>query len=113
MKTQYVVNRPVHNAYLVRERDRQRWRHVGQVLLCVLPLSAALVSYTWIHLEVIEAGYRIHEMEGALESLADQRRRLEMEASRLKSPSRLEAIAVEHGLRVPDFKQLVFVANPL
>lgn len=112
MKTEYVVSRPVQNAYLVRERDRRRFRDLGLVLACVLPLAAALVSYTWIHLEVLETGYRIHEMERTLEFLTDQRRRLEMEASRLKSPGRLEKIAAENGLRTPEFEQLVFVESP-
>ncbi len=110
MKTSYAVRRPVYNEYLVRERDRRRWREVGLVMLVVLPLAGALLSYTWIHLEERDTGYRIDRMERRLEQLLESERRLRFVAARLQSPERLETIAVERlGLAAPRFDQLLFV----
>lgn len=113
MKTGYALHRPVLNSYLVRERDRRRWREVGAVLLCVLPLAAALLSYTWIHLEVVETGYEIERMERQLEALLDDERRLRLEAARLESPARLEQLATERlGLARPQLGQVLFLEEP-
>ena len=110
MKTDYAIHRPVRNAYLVRERDRRRWREVGLVLLCVVPLASALLSYTWIHLQVLEVGYQIDRMERQLAVVVEDERRLMMETSRLQSPERLEQLASEQlGLVAPSFDQLLFV----
>lgn len=113
MKTEYALHRPVHNTYLVRERSRDRWREVGVVLLCVLPLAVALLSYTWIHLEVVESGYQIVRLERELEELAEVEDRLGMEASELSSPARLERIATERlGLVHPRLDQVLFLEDP-
>ena len=112
MRTAYAVRRPVANTYLVRERDRRRWRELGLVLLAVIPLGLALVFYTWIHLEVVATGYDITVMERELEELLQEERRLRLEASRLASPERVERFAVEQlGLRAPELEQMVFITS--
>ena len=49
MKTGYAIGRAARNTFLVRERDRRRWRDLGIVLLVVVPLGAALLAYAWLH----------------------------------------------------------------
>lgn len=110
MKTGYALRRPVVNAYLVRERDRRRWRELSLVLLVVLPLGLALWGYTWTRLEALRAGYRIHSLERDLRDLEDQLSKLELLASRLSSPALLEQRAREElGLEPPTLEQMVFV----
>jgi len=109
LKGTYVVRRPVVNAYLVRERDRQRFRELFWVLLLVLPVAAGLLVDIWVHLRVIQTGYRINTLESQLEDLAQQERRLRLEASYLSSPQRVEARAVEElGMGEPRPSQLIF-----
>ena len=109
MKGTYVVRRPVVNAYLVRERDRQRFRELFWVMLLVLPVAAGLLLDIWVHLRVIQTGYRINTLESQLEDLAQQERRLRLEASYLSSPQRVEARATEElGMVEPRPSQLIF-----
>lgn len=110
MRTAYVLRRPVRNAYLVRVRDRRRWRDLLVVLATVLPLALALLAYTRIHLEVTEVGYRIGVLERQLKDATERERLLRLEASRLESPERLERLGrQELGLIDPTVDQTLFV----
>lgn len=112
MKSKYAVHRPVVNAYLVRQRDRRRVRELLAVVGALAPLGAALLIYTWVHLEVLGTGYRIEEMERRLHVLQQDERRLRLEASYLAAPERIERRAVEElGLRAPLVDQVVFASE--
>ena len=109
MRGQYVVRRPVPNAYLVRQRDRRRRRELGIVVLTVLPLAAALLSYVWIDVQLLDIGYEIHRLERALTEEQKKERRLLMEASYLSGPERVEERARrELGLEPASLDQVVF-----
>lgn len=110
MKTAYAFHRPVTNAYLVRERGRRRWHDLLRVVLLIVPLGTALFAYTWIHLETLEAGYRIDRLEGQLEKTLTHERRLRLEAARLSSPGRVESLASQQlGMEPPRLDQMIFV----
>lgn len=110
MKTAYAFRRPVDNAYLVRVRDRRRFRDLGVVMVVALPIALALFAYTRVHLQSLEVGYRIGELERRLVEVTETERRLRAEASRLGSPERLERLATEElGLRAPTIDQVIFV----
>jgi cell division protein FtsL len=99
----------VVNTYLVRERDRRRWRELALVLLVVLSLGGGLLSYTWIHLEVTRTGYRIDQREKELAELTRQERQLRLEATYLASPSQIERRAAsELRMQSPALEQVVF-----
>ena len=109
MRNAYALRRPVVNTYLVRERDRRRWRELALVLLVVLSLGGGLLAYTWIHLEVTRTGYRISQREKELTELTRQERELRLEATWLASPSQIEARAVsELHMQPPVLEQVVF-----
>jgi cell division protein FtsL len=112
LKSIYAVHRPVHNAYLVRQRDRRRVRELLLGLVGVLPLAVAFIAYTWIHLEVLRTGYRIDELDRRLHGLQEEERRLRLEASYLASPERIEERAREVlGMSAPAVDQLIFAAE--
>ncbi len=112
MKSIYAVHRPVHNAYLVRQRDRRRVRELLLGLAGVLPLGVAFIAYTWIHLEVLRTGYRIDELDRRLHGLQEEERRLRLESSYLASPERIEERAYEElGMRAPDVDQVIFAGE--
>jgi cell division protein FtsL len=105
----YTVHRPVANEYLVRERDRRRLRELVHVVLVLAPVALALTAFTWTHLQVLDAGYRIAELEGHRHELDRRESRLRLEAAYLASPSLIERRArAELGMRPPALDQLVF-----
>jgi hypothetical protein len=105
----YTVRRPVVNAYLVRERDRRRWRELGLVLAAVFPLGVGLLVYTWQQLETLRVGYRIEALERRAHQLEQVERQLRLEAAYLANPARLaERAGEELGLAAPDVGQLLF-----
>ena len=109
MRSAYAFTRPVVNTYLVRERDRRRVRELALVLLVVVCLGGGLLAYTWIHLEVTRAGYRINELEKELDDAQREERQLRLEASWLASPSLVERRAVgELKMQPPALEQVVF-----
>jgi cell division protein FtsL len=112
MRTSYAVRRSVDNDYLVREQDRRRHRELGRVLLVVLPLGLLLLGYTWVHLEVLDAGFEIRALERRLHELDRQERQLRLDAAYLASPQRVERRAVEElGMAPPRPDQVIFAGS--
>ncbi len=110
MRTAYAINRPVENAWLVRERDRRRMTELLVVLGIVVPLIVGLLGYTWLRHQVIAIGADTKRVEAELLERRNEERRLRLEVSRLESPARIEGVAREDlGLVPPSVEQLVFV----
>jgi cell division protein FtsL len=109
LRNAYAFRRPVANTYLVRERDRRRVRELLVVLGVVVCLGGSLLAYTWIHLEVTRAGYRIDRLERELTELERTERQLRLEAAYLASPTQVERRAVgELHMQPPALEQVVF-----
>ncbi len=112
MRGAYAVGRPVVNAHLVRQRDRRRLRELAWVVAAVVPLGAALLSYTWLQHEMLRVGYRIERLEREKHQLAQVERQLRLEAAYLAQPSRLaQRAADELGLAPATIEQLIFEAE--
>ena len=108
-RSAYAFTRPVVNTYLVRERDRRLLRELALVVLVVVSLGGSLLAYTWMHLEVLDTGYRIVDLERRLRDLGQEERRLHLESAYLASPPRIEERAVkELGMRGPEMDQVIF-----
>ena len=109
MNRSYAYRRPVENSYLVRDRDRRRLRELVLVLAALLPLGVGLITYTWVHTEVIATGYRIRELESALEAEARRLEGLRLEASYLSSPAVVEERAArELAMERPRVERVLF-----
>jgi len=109
LRSAYAFTRPVVNTYLVRERDRRRWRELALVLIVVVCLGGGLLAYTWIHLEGTRTGYRIDALERELMERTREERQLRLEAAYLASPSQIERRASEElGMQAPALEQVVF-----
>ena len=106
---QYSVHRPVANEYLVRERDRRRLRDLAKVALVLAPVALALTAFTWIHLQVLDAGYRIDRLERSLHDLKRRESSLRLEAAYLSNPKLIERRAVDElDMRPPTVDQVLF-----
>jgi len=105
----YAYRRPVDNTFLVRERDRRRWREALLVVAALLPLGVGLLTYTWVHVEVLDAGYRIQDLEGELRVETRLLRQRRLEASYLASPGLIERRAQEElGMVRPSAERMLF-----
>lgn len=101
------------NTYLVRERDRRRWRELGLVLLFVVPVGVALLTYASVHLRVLELGLEITGLERRLDEARDEQSRLRREAAALADPSRVEAETRERlGLQRPSTDRVLYAQEP-
>lgn len=68
------------------------------------------VFYLWSRLEVVRLGYEIAKANKERESLMDDNRRFKLEILSLKSPQRIEAIALDRlGLVYPKGEQVIIV----
>jgi hypothetical protein len=110
VRTGYAIHRPVANTFLVRTRDRgRRLRDLFLVLSLVVPLGTGLLAYTWVHLEVLDTGYRINELEHELRELNRVERQRRLEAAYRASPEQVERRATDElGMRPPTLEQTIF-----
>jgi cell division protein FtsB len=109
MRLQYAVRRPVVNEYLVRERDRRRVRDLLRVVVWVLPVAAALLTYISVHLTVLDRAYQIRVLEQRIKDLTRTERQLRLEAAYLGSPPLIEERAREElGMATPRPDQVLF-----
>ena len=105
----YAVRRPVENAYLVRERDRRRVRELALVVVALAPVVLGVLLNIWIQIEVVRAGYLIHELERRVHGVQQYEKQLRVEASYLASPARVESRAADSlGMEAASIDQLVF-----
>ena len=110
MNRSYAVVRPVANTYLIRERDRRRRRDLLWVAGTLLPVAVGALLYVWLHVEVLRAGYRIHELEQELRVQVEIERQLGLEVAFLQHPGTVEQRATtELGLAAPTVEQLVYI----
>jgi len=113
LTSSYAYHREVENSWLVRERDRRRRREHLRVLLAALPLAAALVGYTWLHVQVLDTGYEIGQLESELRALERQRAELALEAAQRSSLPELERRAEEElGMVAPSAERTLFWTQP-
>lgn len=88
--------------------DQSLWRFCIGVFLMVL----SGVIYTWIHVQVVEVGYDINRLEKMKSQLISENKALRTELALLKSPDRLEKIAMEQlGLQLPNEKQFIYISK--
>ena len=107
---QYAIRRPVENAYLVRQRDRRRVRDLVGVLVVVCLAGCGLLAYTWMHVEILRAGYAATGLEQQLERLMEEERRHRLELSRATRPERIEVRARDElGMAPPVLDQTLFL----
>ena len=92
---EYAIKKDVRNNPIVREvdesRQRELWTSIGVAgfLVFVLLVSA------WQHFELLRHGYQIEEMQRERATEEEAGRRLRLEIDSLRSPRRIEALALE------------------
>ncbi len=106
----YTQKRPIENAHIVRERDRQRLRELFAVLSLGVPLGLFLLLFTWQNIEVIRLGREATRLQAAREELENQNKDRRLEIERLTALGTVESKAISLGLRATDSDRLVRIA---
>jgi cell division protein FtsL len=92
---EYAIKKDVRNNPIVREvdhtRQRELWRSIaiGAFFVLVLLFSA------WQHFELLRHGYQAEELNRARAAEEEAARQLRLEIDTLRSPKRIEALALQ------------------
>ena len=60
----YAQGKSIDNVYLVRERDRRRFRELLAVLSLGIPIGLFLLLFTWQNVEVIRLARQATRLQG-------------------------------------------------
>jgi cell division protein FtsL len=92
---EYAIRKDVRNNPIVREvdeaRQRELWTLVGLAGVSVV----VLLFFAWPHFELIRNGYQIEQLQQERSEQEELTRKLRLEVESLKSPKRIEALAME------------------
>ena len=95
MDFEYAIKKDIRNNPIVREvdeaRQRELWKTVGVAALLV---AVSLFS-AWQHFELLRHGYQIEQMQRTRAAEEETGRQLRLEIETLRSPKRIETLAIE------------------
>jgi cell division protein FtsL len=91
---EYAIKKDVRNNAIVREVDEARQRDLWKSVSIAGLLVAVLLFSAWQHFELLQHGYRIEEMQRERGVEEELTRRLRLEIETLRSPKRIETLAV-------------------
>lgn len=97
----------------MRANNERSKRKLVLVIIAIIAFFAfTAIAQVWTHFNVIEYGYRIAKAQRLHRKLHERNRRLNVEMTLLKSPTRLKKIAIEDfGLREVDPEQVFRIRN--
>ena len=92
---EYAIKKDVRNNPIVREVDEERQRELWKSVSIAAFLVLALLFSAWQHFELLRHGYQIERMQQERAAEEEVNRHLRLEIETLKSPKRIEKIAIE------------------
>jgi len=91
---EYAIRKDVRNNPIVREVDRERHLEIWRSMAVGVFLVAVLLFSAWQHFELLRHGYRIEQMEKERAAEDEVNRHLRLEIDTLRSPARIERLAI-------------------
>jgi cell division protein FtsL len=91
---EYAIKKDVRNNPIVREVDRERHREMWRSTLIGVFLVLVLLFSAWQHFELLRHGYRLEQMQRERASEEAINRHLRLEIETLRSPARIERMAM-------------------
>src|SRR5438477_9469970 len=107
----YAQKRPIDNAHIVRERDRQRFRELLALLGLGIPIGLFLLLFTWQNLEVIRLGHEATRLQKQRKDIENANKVLQYELDRLTSLHSVEQKATALGFEHTDPRVVVMVTT--
>lgn len=95
------------NSRLVKADDPERRKEVRSFTIVMSILFALAMTYVWQHFSSIELGYSIEAQKLQVEHMREENRQLRLTEAQLSDPDRIDKIAKQLGLDVPQPGQIV------
>ena len=92
---EYAIKKDIRNNPIVREVDRDRQREMWRTLATGVFLVAVLLFWAWQQFELLRHGYRVEQMQRERAAEAEIHRHLRLEIDTLRSPVRIERLALD------------------
>ena len=106
---EYAIRKDVRNNPIVREVDRTRLRELWQWVAIGIVLVSLLLFSAFQHFELLRHGYRVERMQEEKAAEEHINRHLQLEIETLRSPKRIEQLALERLHLVAPDRQHTFV----
>ncbi len=107
----YTQKKPIENAHIVRERDRQRFRELLAVLSLGIPIGLFLLLFTWQNLEVIRLGRQATVLQQQRKQIEDSNKALQLDLDRLTALDAVERKASALGFQPTDSHAIIMVVG--
>jgi cell division protein FtsL len=92
---EYAIKKDVRNNPIVREVDERRVREQWHTLVIVVLFVAVVLFSGWQRVELLQHGYRAEQMQEQRGHEEEANRHLRLEIETLKSPQRIERLALQ------------------
>jgi cell division protein FtsL len=92
---EYAIRKDVRNNPIIREVDEARQRELWKLVGMAGVIVVLLLFFAWPHFELIRHGYEIEQLQQERSAQEELTRQLRLEVESLKSPKRIEALAIE------------------
>lgn len=92
---EYAIRKDVRNNPIVREVDEHRVRELWRFVAVGIFFVALLLFSAWQRVELLQHGYRVEEMQRNRADEEAINRHLRLEIETLRSPQRIEALAID------------------
>jgi cell division protein FtsL len=92
---EYAIKKDVRNNPIVREVDATRQRELWKSVAVAGVLVLVLLFSAWQHFELLRHGYQIERLQRERATEEELTRQLRLEIETLRSPKRIESIAIE------------------
>ena len=97
----------IDNSRIVKADDPERRREMRMFSFVMTILFALVMVYVWQHFSAIEIGYKVEAQKTQVEQLREQNRQLRLTEAQLTEPARIDKIARQLGLDVPQPGQVI------
>jgi cell division protein FtsL len=91
---EYAIKKDIRNNPIVREIDRERHREMWRATSAGIFLVAVLLFWAWQQFELLRHGYRLEQVQRERTAEAEINRHLRLEVDTLRSPARIERLAM-------------------
>jgi cell division protein FtsL len=98
---EYVIKKDIRNNPIVREIDRERHREMWRSVAVGVFIVVVLLFSAWQHFELLRHGYRVEQMQKERAAEEAISRHLRLEIQTLRSPARIEQLAVGRLHMIP------------
>lgn len=95
------------NSRLVKADDPERRKEVRSFTIAMSFLFVLVMTYVWQHFSSIELGYTVEAQKLQVEHLREENRQLRLTEAQLSDPDRIDKIARQLGLDIPQPGQVV------